>query len=291
MQLRSCDASTFCVCTNGAFPVSRTPETPSAVFSGAFSQSARRSLVVDFPLHQHALTCSSCLITARRASCVTSCATLSVWTQALSSPNSAAPGQSLQEARVMQPELKKRLHIPGLQPAKSEEGHLNKRGEQWRTFKDSSFCLFLKLDEVCSKSAPSLTSKGMLFLQHNPIFNHLQFCHSQNPICRVFNLMKYTYTVAGTLILRLNRITHGSNSHFKQTGKQYRCNANHYTRGRLTRGKGVVTYKVGPHYLSNLTGRQINFLGSASIKEEGLTAELLCWLHYVSFWSRSSSPH
>lgn len=62
-----------------------------------------------------------------------------------------------------------------------------------------------------STAAHSLTSKGMLFLQHNLIFS-ISLCHSQNPICYVFNLMKYRYTVARSLFLRLNRIILGSNT-------------------------------------------------------------------------------
>lgn len=73
--------------SNRALPVLRTPETPLAVFFGAFLLSAKRSPVVDFPLHLRASTCSSCPTTARRASCATSCAMLSAWTLALSSPN------------------------------------------------------------------------------------------------------------------------------------------------------------------------------------------------------------
>lgn len=82
------------ICSNRAFPVSRTLETLSAVFLEGFSLFARRSQAVDFPLHQRASICSSCLTTARRASCATSYATPSVWTQASSSPNSVASGQS-----------------------------------------------------------------------------------------------------------------------------------------------------------------------------------------------------
>lgn len=78
-------ASLACFVT--LFPVSRTPETHSAVFLGAFSPSAKKSLVDDFPRHQRASTSSNCLTTARRASCVTSCAMLSAWTRASSSLN------------------------------------------------------------------------------------------------------------------------------------------------------------------------------------------------------------
>lgn len=86
--------SARCICSNRAFPVSRTLETLLAVFWEAFSLFARRSQVVDFPLHQRASICSSCLTTARRASSATSYATPSVWTRASSSPNSVASGQS-----------------------------------------------------------------------------------------------------------------------------------------------------------------------------------------------------
>lgn len=68
----------------------RTQEILWAVSWGDFSQSARRNLVVDFPLRQHASTCSSCPITARRAFYAISWDMPSAWTQALSSPNSAA---------------------------------------------------------------------------------------------------------------------------------------------------------------------------------------------------------
>ncbi len=117
-----CILASLCTyfCTNGTFPVCRTLETRSAVFLGAFSPSARRSLVVDFPLHRRASTCSSCPTTARRASCATSCATLSVWTQALSSPNSVASGQSSQESCVRRPERRMRLGLPGLEPVTSK---------------------------------------------------------------------------------------------------------------------------------------------------------------------------
>lgn len=68
-------ASQACLVT--LFPVSRTPETRLAVSLGAFLPSAKKSLVDDFPRHQRASTFSNCLTTARRASCVTSCAMLS----------------------------------------------------------------------------------------------------------------------------------------------------------------------------------------------------------------------
>lgn len=84
---------TFTLCA-----VCRTLETPSAVSSGASSPSERRSPAVDFLLRPRASICSSCPTTARRASCVTNCATPSVWTRASSSPNSVAFGQSAQEA-------------------------------------------------------------------------------------------------------------------------------------------------------------------------------------------------
>lgn len=126
--LRLCCCWHPCVCTNRAFPVSRTLETPLAAFLGAFSLSARRSPVADFPLHPRASTCSSCPTTARRASCATSCATLSVWTPALSSPNSVAPGQSSQEGCVKQPEPNKRLGSPGPEPVTQKGHQLNKRG-------------------------------------------------------------------------------------------------------------------------------------------------------------------
>lgn len=147
----------------------RTLETHLAVFLGAFSLSARRSLVVDFPLRRRASTCSSCPTTAKRAFCATSCATLSAWTPALSSPNSAASGQSSQESFVQQSGPSTRLGLPGPEPVTSK-GHHQTKGQSWRTYK-LSFCLFIKLDELFSTSA--LSSKGMLFLQHNPIFLHL----------------------------------------------------------------------------------------------------------------------
>lgn len=83
---------------------SRTLETPWAVFSEVSSPFARRSPAVDFPLRQHALICSNCPTTAKRASCVTNCATLLAWTPALSSPNSTASGRSTQHSCVMVPE-------------------------------------------------------------------------------------------------------------------------------------------------------------------------------------------
>lgn len=55
--------------------LSRTLETPWAVSSEASSPFARRSPAVGFPLRRRASTCSSCPTTAKRASCVTSCAT------------------------------------------------------------------------------------------------------------------------------------------------------------------------------------------------------------------------
>lgn len=88
-------ASLACLVT--LVPASRTPETHLAVFLGAFSPSAKKSLVDDFPRHQRASTSSNCLTTARRASCVTSCAMLSAWTRALSSLNSSSSGQATQE--------------------------------------------------------------------------------------------------------------------------------------------------------------------------------------------------
>lgn len=70
-----------------AIPFSRTLEIRSAAFLGDFSLSEKRNPVVDFQRHQLASTCSNCPTTAKRVSCVTSCAMLLVWTQALSCPN------------------------------------------------------------------------------------------------------------------------------------------------------------------------------------------------------------
>lgn len=58
----------------------------------------------------------------------------------------------------------------------------------------------------------SLQSNKMLFLQHNRFFFTITLCHSKNVIYRVFNLMKYRYTVARSLFLRLNRIILGFNT-------------------------------------------------------------------------------
>lgn len=91
--------------------VCRTLGTPSAVSSGASSPSERGSLVGDFRLHLHVSTCSSSPTTARKASYVTSCATLSVWTQALSSPNSVASGQSAQEGCIIQSDTKQEAQL------------------------------------------------------------------------------------------------------------------------------------------------------------------------------------
>ena len=140
MELEMCYAFMWDICTNRAFHVSRTPETHLEVFLGAFLQSARRSLVVDFPLHQHASTCSSCPTTARRASCATNCATLSVWTQALSSPNSFASRQSSQESCVQQPGSSMRLSKPGLDSDQSEGINYTK-GESWRIYTSSFFSI------------------------------------------------------------------------------------------------------------------------------------------------------
>lgn len=57
-----------------------------------------------------------------------------------------------------------------------QRGITQTKGESWRNYK-RSFCLFLRLDEWCS--AHSLTSIGMLFLQHNPILS-ISPCHSKN---------------------------------------------------------------------------------------------------------------
>lgn len=79
-------------CNDRAIPFSRTLEIHLAAFLGDFSLSERRNLVVDFQRHQLVSTCSNCPTTAKRVSCVTSCAMLLAWTQALSCPNTTSPG-------------------------------------------------------------------------------------------------------------------------------------------------------------------------------------------------------
>ena len=144
------------ICCNRAFPVSRTLETLSAVFLEAFSLFARRSRAVDFPLHRRASICSSCLTTARRASSATSYATPSVWTQASSSPNSVASGQSSQEGCVKQPETSTRLCIPGLEPVTSKEHHEGPTNSPFVSFKNW-------MSPAQLKSTPSHRSGGSCF--------------------------------------------------------------------------------------------------------------------------------
>lgn len=197
--------SARCICSNRAFPVSRTLETLLAVFWEAFSLFARRSQVVDFPLHQRASICSSCLTTARRASCATSYATPSVWTRASSSPNSVASGQSFAGGVV----------LGSLKRARGSAYLDRSLSHQRSTTKDLQTLLLslLKTGRAPAqlKSTPSHRSGGKLFLQHNPIFS-ISLCHSKCSTCHVFNLMKYRYTVARSLFLRLNRIILGSNA-------------------------------------------------------------------------------
>lgn len=104
-------------------PFSRTLAIRSAAFLGDFSQSERRSLVVDFQRHRLASTCSNCPTTAKRVSCVTSCAMLLVWTQALSCPNTTSPGQSTWERCVRLPEPRMWLDLS----EQTSVCHLNKR--------------------------------------------------------------------------------------------------------------------------------------------------------------------
>ena len=172
---------------NISLAVSRTLETPLAVSSGVFSPSGRRSLVVDFLLHQRASTCWSCLTTARRAFCVTSYVTLSVWTRALSCLNSVATGQSAQEGRGKKCEPSKRFGLPGLEHAALKGHQLNKR----QIIKDLCYVLFtpfvykiwMSCDEVRSAVSHSLPSKEMLPLQHNQ-FLHLPLHHHKvNILC------------------------------------------------------------------------------------------------------------
>lgn len=138
-------ASQGCLVT--VLPASRTPETRLAVFLGAFSPSAKKSLVDDFPRHQRASTSSNCLTTARRASCVTSCAMLSAWTRASSSLNSCSSVQAAQEGCVglSKSRLWGSIYV---QPARSEA--LNDR----RVMKDS--LSFLNWDERNYSSLPDV---------------------------------------------------------------------------------------------------------------------------------------
>ena len=194
--------------------MSRTLETPSAVSSGAFSPFGRRSPVVDFPRHPHASTCSSCPTTARRASCATSCATLSVWTRALSSPNSAASGQSA-------PKSCDQLHKAsrGLSYLDWSLSHLRSSVEQKGVMKELYSLLFLflsceKLHELwwselfCISLSPI---KGDTATAAQSIFN-ISLCLSIKWICDVFNSIKYRHNVARSLFLRLNRLVLGSNA-------------------------------------------------------------------------------
>lgn len=79
--------------------------------------------------------------------------------------------------------------------------HLNKRG--------IVLDLFFKLEELSSTTAHSLTSKEMLFKQHNPILSI-----SHLPLQK-FNMLHiqldemWIYTVARSLFLRLNKIILG----------------------------------------------------------------------------------
>ena len=158
----------------------------------------------------------------------------------------------------------------------------------------------------------------MLFLQHNPIFS-ISLCHSKCSICHVFNLMKYRYTVARSLFLRLNRIILGSNTPIlKRTGKQYRMQckpldtwSTHSSEAKrcvvniLTSSDSIIRATFSRYWMSLkcfaernasfTNGRQINVLCSAPTKE-WLTTVILCLLNCgpvfrgKSFRPRSVSP-
>lgn len=153
------------------FPVSRTPETRLAVSLGAFLPSAKKSLVDDFPRHQRASTFSNCLTTARRASCVTSCAMLSAWTRASSSLNSSSSGQASQEGYVGLSKSRVWGSVY-VEPARSEA--LNYR----RVTKDS-LTLFFKLGWAWLQLTP--LHRSVVFLQHNPLFR-ISLCHFHSAV-------------------------------------------------------------------------------------------------------------
>lgn len=165
------------------FPVSRTPETHSAVFLGAFSPSAKKSLVDVFPHHQRASTSSNCLTTARRASCVTSCAMLLAWTRASSYLNSSSSGQATQEGCVGLPKTRLWGSVY-VEPARSVA--LNYR----RVMKDSLTLLF-KLGWADYSSLPH--TEGWSFC------STIQFFASPFAISTtqcLMTLSKYDYTAA-----------------------------------------------------------------------------------------------